>query len=271
MRTTGAPSILIAVLALTATIIPRSARANLIVFQDRTTFAQALDNRSLLKTVEGWDTYPAGTIFTDGSTVNGITYNVSSSGDALVVSTGVSLSPLNTLFMTNCREVQTCSFNPLVDTFTFRFPQPIRAFGITFSSTFAISNGDYLLTTDRGDVIPSFFDPLTPGFPLGQFAGFVADEPFDSVTVSSTANALYGMDDLVFARSVPEPSSLVLLSFGLFGLGAGTRRLRMRRRPQVGRRGECPGPYSGGSVLAKSSSSRNSRDRKSGSAPGKMR
>ncbi len=230
MRTTGVTSILIAVLALTATMIPRSARANLIVFQDRITFAQALNNPSLVKTVEGWDTYPAGTIFTDGSTVNGITYNVSSSGDALVVSAGISLSPPNNLFVTNCPEVQTCSFHPLVDTFTFGFPQPIRAFGITFSSTFAINNGDYLLTTDRGDVIPSFFDPLFPGFPLGQFAGFVSDEPFNSVTVSSTANALYGMDDLVFARSVPEPSSLVLLSLGLFGLGAGTRRLRANRR-----------------------------------------
>ncbi len=230
MRTIGATSILIAVLALTATMIPRLARANLIVFPDRITFAQALNNLS--RTVEGWDTYPAGTIFADGSTVNGITYNVSSSGDALVVSGGISLSPPNNLFVTNCPEVQTCSFEPLVDTFTFGFPQPILAFGITFSSTFAINNGDYLLTTDRGDVIPSFFDPLFPGFPLGQFAGFVSDEAFNSVTVSSTANALYGMDDLVFARSVPEPSSLVLLSFGLFGLGAGTRRLRANRRWQ---------------------------------------
>jgi PEP-CTERM motif len=79
------------------------------------------------------------------------------------------------------------------------------------------------LTTDRGDVIPSFFDPLFPGFSLGQFAGFISDEPFSRVVVSSTANALYGMDDLVFARTVPEPSTLVLLGFGLFGLGAAAR------------------------------------------------
>ena len=142
----------------------------------------------------------------------------------------ISLSPPNNLFVTNCPTAQTCSFHPLVDTFTFGFPQPIRAFGVTFSSTFAVQNGDYLLTTDRGDVVPSFFDPLFSGFPLGQFAGFISDEPFNSVRVSSTANALYGMDDIVFARSVPEPSSLVLLSFGLFGLGAGTRRLRANRR-----------------------------------------
>ena len=207
MRTTRATSVLVAVAA-TAPLIPPSARADIIVFQDRVAFAQALDGApSLVKTVEGWDTYPAGTIFPDGSTVNGITYYVSA-GDALVGSGGLSLSPPHNLFETDCPEASTCSFRPLVDTFTFVFPQPILAFGITFSSTFAIDNGDYLLTTDRGDVIPSFFNPLSPGFPLGQFAGFIADEPFDSVTVSSTVNALYGMDDLVFARSASGPPSI---------------------------------------------------------------
>jgi hypothetical protein len=48
----------------------------------------------------------------------------------------------------NCPTASECSFRPLVDTFTFGFPQPVRAFGITFSSTFAVNNGDYLLTTD---------------------------------------------------------------------------------------------------------------------------
>jgi hypothetical protein len=81
---TLATSILIAVLALTATLIPRSAHADPIVFQDRVVFARALDSDpSVVKTVEGWDTYPAGTIFPDGSRVNGITYSVSSSGAAL--------------------------------------------------------------------------------------------------------------------------------------------------------------------------------------------
>jgi hypothetical protein len=111
--------------------------------------------------VEGWDTYPAGTIFSNGSTVNGITYNVST-GEALVVDTGISLSPPNNLYQNACPTLPTCTFRPLVDTFTFGFSQPIRVFGITFSSTFANQDGDYLLTTDRGDVIPSFFDPVFP-------------------------------------------------------------------------------------------------------------
>ena len=54
MRSTGAASILVAVLAFTATLIPRSAQADLLVFQDRVVFAQALDSDpSLVRTVEG--------------------------------------------------------------------------------------------------------------------------------------------------------------------------------------------------------------------------
>ena len=224
MRTRTIVRIFVTPLTLTCTLLPRTAHANLIVFQDRVAFTQALQsNPSFVTTVEGWDTYPVGTIFANSSTVNGITYNVSA-GEALVVNGGISLSPPNNLFETGCPTAQTCMFHPLVDTFTFGFGQPIRAFGITFSSTFANHDGDYLLTTNRGDVIPSFFDPLFPGFPLGQFAGFISDDSFSRVTVSSTANALYGMDDLVYARPVPEPSSLVLLSLAITCLGISCRR-----------------------------------------------
>ena len=192
-------------------LLSTSARADPIVFHDRVSFNAALDNNPLLaKVVEGWDTYPSGTVFANGATVNGITYSVSN-GEALVVNTGISFSPPNNLFQTALS-----SFRPLVDTFTFSFGQPVTAFGITFSSTFANHDGDYLLTTDRGDVVPSFFDPVFPNFDLGQFAGFISSTPFAGVTVSSVVNALYGMDDLVFARFVaPEPSAVTLLGIGL--------------------------------------------------------
>ena len=98
MRTTGRTSTLVAALALTAVLIPQSAHADLIVFQDRVVFGLTIDSDpSLIKTVESWDTYPAGTIFLNGSTVNGITYDVSA-GEALVVSTGISLSLPNNQF-----------------------------------------------------------------------------------------------------------------------------------------------------------------------------
>ena len=88
MRTTGRTSTLVAALALTAVLIPQSAHADLIVFQDRVVFGLTIDSDpSLIKTVESWDTYPAGTIFPNGPAVNGITYYVSA-GEALVVSTG---------------------------------------------------------------------------------------------------------------------------------------------------------------------------------------
>ncbi len=224
MRTKSIVRRFVTALALTCALLPRTAHADLIVFQDRVAFTLALQsNPSFITTVEGWDTYPAGTIFSNGSTVNGITYNVST-GEALVVNGGISVSPPNNLFVTGCPTAQTCMFHPLVDTFTFGFSQPIRAFGITITSSFAIQDGDYLLTTDSGEVIPSYFDPLFPGFPIGQFAGFISDDSFSQVTLSSTANALYGLEDLMYARPVPEPSSLVLLSLGITCLGILCRR-----------------------------------------------
>jgi len=78
-----------------ALVTASSANAGIVSFADRDVFRAYLANNAstLTTTVEGWDTYLAGTIFPDGSTLNGITYNVSSSGDALVVNAGISLSP----------------------------------------------------------------------------------------------------------------------------------------------------------------------------------
>jgi hypothetical protein len=191
-----------------------SARSSVIVFSDRLVFRSALAAADSIfnSFVENWDEFSPNTVFPNGTTVRGITYNVSNAA-ALVVNTGISLSEPNNLYQT-----AGTSFHPLVDTFTFGFDHPIYAFGITFSSTFAINNGDYLLTTNTGTVVPSFFDPVFPGFSLGQFAGFTSTTPFTSVRVSSVANALYGMDDLVYADLAPEPSTLQILLLGLVGL-----------------------------------------------------
>ena len=72
-------------------VVSKTANADAIIFSDRVSFNLALDSPFFTETVEGWDTYPAGTVFANGSTANGITYNVSS-GEALVVNTGISLS-----------------------------------------------------------------------------------------------------------------------------------------------------------------------------------
>ncbi|MFM7449265.1 MAG: hypothetical protein ACKO24_11785 [Leptolyngbyaceae cyanobacterium] len=183
-----------------------SSGAGIVTFSSRDSFNQAINaNPSLIKTVEGWDTYAPSTVekpttaFPNGSTVNGITYNVTNA-EALVVNTGISLSPPNNLYQTGSFS----TFNPLVDTFTFGFSQPITAFGITFSSTFANTPGAYLATTNLGDVASSSFDPL-PGFSdIGEFVGFTSARPFTSVTISSTVNAYYGMDDLIYAAQ-PTP------------------------------------------------------------------
>jgi hypothetical protein len=215
----------------------RGAAAAVMVFPNRIAFANALSSDPLFATsVENWDSYPSCTLFPsgctlfpNGSTVAGITYNVTN-GTAYASGTGVPLTPPNDLFTT-----AGTAFRPLVDTYSFGFdhisPAGINAFGITFSSTFANHNGDFFMKTSNGDVIPSFFDPLFPGFPLGGFVGMISDQPFVSVTIGSTANALYGLDNLTFAirRSfpVPEPGTVWLFAAG--ALAAGLWRLADRR------------------------------------------
>ncbi len=216
--------IVLATVSIGSTFLAGAAQASIFTFSSRDSFNQALDaDLKLIKRVEGWDTFAPRTIFPNGSTVNGITYNVSD-GEAVVVSTGISLSPPNNLFVTTARS----GFSPLLDTFTFGFHQPINAFGITFSSTFATTPGAYLATNNLGDVASSSFDPLFPGFPLGEFVGFKSDRPFTSVTISSTVNALYGMDDLIFARPSTEPISEPHSILGIFISGGAMWHMRKK-------------------------------------------
>ncbi|MEQ9553422.1 MAG: PEP-CTERM sorting domain-containing protein [Coleofasciculus sp. G3-WIS-01] len=206
---------------------PKAAPATTIIFQDRTSFNQALDSDpSLIKTVEGWDNLPQGTIIPSGSTLNGITYTLTT-GDAAIVG-GVNISPFNNLFFS------TLDFSPTLDTITFGFEQPILAFGISLPATFGIATGDYFIETDIGDVAPSFYDapPGAEGKDIGAFAGLISDQPFSSVTLHGVANARYGMDDLTFARSrtdVPEPSTLL----GLLSLSALSLGLPLKRRNRI--------------------------------------
>jgi hypothetical protein len=215
-----------------------AAASAIIVFPNRLSFRNALSSNPLFATtVEGWDTYPSGTVFPNGSTVAGITYNVSN-GSAVVASTGVPQTPPNDLFQT-----AGLNFRPPIDTFTFGFsqisPSGISAFGITISSSFADRNGDFTMMTSNGDLIPSFFDPLTSPLcitpcPYGQFLGLISDQPFRTVTIGSTANALYGLDDLTFAvrRSfpVPEPGSFCLFAWALIALRLSTKARRGSER-----------------------------------------
>jgi hypothetical protein len=209
-----------------ATLLPTGVSAASVTFASSSQFREAVAAMGGVAppVIEGWDTFPAWTIFPDGTTANGITYGVSA-GDAFVVPTGISTTPPHNLYITDPP-----LFRPLVDTFHFGYVKPVRAFAITFSSTFANRPGDYYARTDTGELALSSFFPVWPGATIGQFVGLIADRPFSSVTIGSSANAYYGMDDLTFVP-IPLPGGGPLLAgaLGLLFWVAATASVRRRR------------------------------------------
>jgi hypothetical protein len=172
-------------------------------------------------TRETWDEFANGTVFANGSTVNGITYN-SSNGNALVTNGFLTTTPPNGLGET------TNGFFLASDTIKFTFSRPLTAFGIDINTFDASATGGYRATLSNGDTAPSFFDPF-PGFTTGQFLGFSDATPFTSVTISAPGGFSFTLDTLRSqAAAVPEPSGLAL--FGLAILGASVARARRRRR-----------------------------------------
>lgn len=176
--------------------------------------------------VENWDGFPTGTIFPNGSTINGITYTTTP-GSALVTSDFLASTFPNTL-----GETPTGFFDPS-DTITFTFSNLLAAFGIDIS-TAAMTDGAYTATTNGGDVIPSVFDPFPD---TGQFVGFSTDTAFNSVTIGATT-AVFGytvdtLREVAAAREAPEPATFALLGAAVAAMGLvgrAKRRARVRRQ-----------------------------------------
>ena len=177
-----------------------------VTFNSRAAFDAAFPGATL----ENWDAYADGLIIPDGSTLNGITYNASGPGEAVVTNAFLPSTLPNGLGSTPGE------FFDGPQTMTFTFGVPVFAFGIDIN-TFATANGAYLAVTNLGEIVASVFDPF-PGSNTGQFIGFSTNLAFTSITISSPANNTYTLDTLRYAvqgNVVPEPASLLLLGLGV--------------------------------------------------------
>jgi hypothetical protein len=205
--------------------------AAIIPFTSRNAFNAALAATPGIATqVETFDTVPAQTVIPNGSTFDGVRYQ-SSAGNLITTADFLPLSPPNTLGADR---------RPFFDFFLpgdlviLTFPQPILAFGVSFSTN-NTTPASYTVNTNLGGVIPSGFDPF-PGASTGQFAGFITDTPVTSVTITSNPLSSDGftLDNVTSATpaGIPEPGSLALLGTGTLALlGYGWARRKLSRRP----------------------------------------
>ena len=175
------------VLVASALFAVASVQAAAVAFASRASFVSTYPGAS----VENWDSYAVGTTVANGASLGGITYN-SSTGISIVTSQFLTSTGANGLGRTPTE------FFDVADQITFTFGSALTAFGIDIN-TFATTNGAYSLTTNTGEVIASVFDPFANAN-TGQFAGFVSNVAFTSVTVKSLSD-VSSLDTLRFVTA----------------------------------------------------------------------
>jgi hypothetical protein len=110
---------------------------------------------------------------------------------------------------------------------TINFAQPVTAFGMFFNVN--LTSGMYGFTYPNGQ---AFTDSASYDTETFVFVGVVADNPFSSVTFSSTDATIgdYNVPEMIYATGtgVPEPSSILLLGTSVLGMFGVVRR-RMQR------------------------------------------
>jgi hypothetical protein len=109
------------------------------------------------------------------------------------------------------------------DGWTLSFALSMEVYGVYFELTDAVERGDALISLDGSD--PFFFATKGTGGLQTVRYGLFADDPFTEFSLINTGNFDgWGVDNMIFATSVPEPSTLALFAIGLAGMGLARRR-----------------------------------------------
>jgi hypothetical protein len=110
---------------------------------------------------------------------------------------------------------------------TITFDQPVTAFGMFFNVN--LNTGQYGFIYPGGQALT---DSATYDTDTFVFVGVVADNPFTTITFSSTdaTNGVFNVPAMIYATgaNVPEPSSILLLCSSAF-LAVGSLRSHIRR------------------------------------------
>lgn len=174
---------------------------------ERTLFQGAAAGQGVTLLTEGFEA------FASGNPVNFPDFSLTHSGGG----SGFSQISGNNLITTEGNSVISFTIDGATST-DFNFSSPINAFGIDITSI------DQDITTvsfldDLGNVLNSFNN--FAGFAGATFFGVVNDQAFNTVRFAFSGSEIINFDFLQYgaSTSVPEPSAILLLAFGLIGLG----------------------------------------------------
>jgi hypothetical protein len=202
-----------------------SAHATATSYSSRADFLSVLGPAPVI--TQDFEGLAPGNIIADGAVIDGATFSYTLSGGAMIL--------VDDLFSTTSR------YNYLGtddgsgafyggDSFTIHFSQPMYAIGLYAISADTILDGDFTITTSRGQTA-SNVALADLSLPDGEayFIGLIEDDAglgFDSITLSSSAeNYLFNIDDISVA-AVPLPAAAWLFVGGLLGLTGMSHRTR---------------------------------------------